>query len=149
MSTIGIQSTANQCQSNGLSGAVRRRQIHQDVEDDAHERHRHEDAERRIGCDIGGGGRFRGRSTAIQDAAAGPDNSCRRDAQTHDAERAMRRTAMPPEIIERSAGGRHDVDIRRVRGEEQRGRRAAAGAPERRARQRQREQAVRQIIQSR
>ena len=61
----------------------------------------------------------------------------------------MRRAAVPFQIVDGAACGGDDVDVRRVRGEEQRRRRAAAGAPERRTRQRQPEEAVCQVIQSR
>ena len=54
---------------------------------------------------------------------------------------------MPAKIAQRAARGGHDVDVRRVRGDDERGRGAAAGAAEGRASERQPEQRVRQIIQ--
>ena len=119
------------------------------MQDDANQRNRHQHRERRVGIDVRGGCRLRDGPATVQGMAAGPDEAGGQDAEAKHAKRTVRRTAMPFQIGDGAAGGGDDVDVGRVRCEEQRRRRAAPGAPEWRARQRQREEAVCQVIQSR
>ena len=60
----------------------------------------------------------------------------------------MRRPAVPLEVFRSAAGGCDDVDVGCIRGEHQGNRRRSSATAERRACQRQAEQAVRQIVQS-
>ena len=55
---------------------------------------------------------------------------------------------MPAEIAQRAARGGDNVDVRSVRRNGERGRRARTGTPERGTRERQTEQRVREIVHS-
>ena len=145
--------------------AVDRRQIHQHVQHDARSSRRRPACANDASAD-GPPDCRRRRTRAVTAAANCPaprpsrPTACRRDAvrsrrdrsdhaEADQAERAVRRAAMPFEILHGAAGGRDDVDVGRVRGEDQRRRGAAAGARQRRARERHREQRMSQIVQVR
>ena len=96
MSTIGIQSTANQCQSNGLSSRVPYdvgRSI-STCSSDADQRHRDEHGERRVGSTFAAAVASAA-TAAVEDVAAGPHQPRGQQAEADDAERAVRRAAMP------------------------------------------------------
>ena len=116
--------------------AIRRRQIHQHVEEHADDRDERERSEGRMGR----------RPVAVEQAAACPDDAGDKRAEPDDAERSVRRPPVPLQIAERAVDRRDDVDVGRVGREDQRGGRAAAGAAERRPRQRRAEECVRQVV---
>ena len=120
------------------TGAIRRRQIHQDMTGHADNRDGAQRAERsrRIGA------------LRIPPAQADPDKCGDDQSDADDAQGAVGRSAMPSEVGRRAAGGRHDVDVRSIRCEKNGNRRASSAAAERRPRQRQAEEAVRQVVQS-
>ena len=74
------------------------------------------------------------------------DESGARQRETDQSERPVRDAAMPFEVFRRAAGGRHEVDVRRIRRQEERRGRAAARAAQRRARKRDPEQAVCDVV---
>ena len=143
---IGIQSTANQRQSNGLSSRVPYAvgksistcsrtaiiEIATSMPNDA------------FGADAGAAPRFAARRS--RSAPADPDEPRAHDAESDDAERSVRRSAVPLQVGRGAARGSDDVDVRGVRGDDERGGRPAAGAAERCPRERQREQRVRDVI---
>ena len=82
----------------------------------------------------------------IEQPAAECDETRRSQSQTDDAKWTVREPAMPLEITGGASGRRDDVDIRSVRSENERGCCADSGPPERRARERQAEQRVGEIV---
>ena len=86
--------------------------------------------------------------TPDQPLLRGPHDCRYNERQADYAQRAMGRAAMKAQVVLRSSGAQHDVDVGGVRGKEQRGGRAAPRTAERRTRKRQAEQAVRQIVQA-
>ena len=81
-------------------------------------------------------------------AIANRDDRGHEETESHDAKRAVCRPAMPLEISGRAAGGRDNVDVGCARREKKGNRRRSSASAERRTRQRQAEQAVRQVVQS-
>src|SRR6266511_2776178 len=110
------------------------------MENDRDDRHGHEHAER---C----GGRCRRlRLLSVKVPLQRPREAGRGEAQPDDAERPVRWSAVPFQVVRRT--GRHgdDVDVRGVGREEERGGRPSSGAPEPRPRQREREETMSEIV---
>src|SRR5205823_13475573 len=66
--------------------------------------------------------------------------------EAQDAKRSVRGPAMPGEVVRAAAEHRHDVDVGRVRGEDESRSGSAPAAPKRCARERQREQRMRDVV---
>ena len=143
MSMIGSQSSAYQCQSNGLS-----RRVPYDVGRSIRTCSSTAivDTDASIANDAfsapGGGGR-----RSVDRPPAEPDEAGRQQAEADDAERAVRGAAVPVQVRRAAARGGDDVDVGGVRGDEEGRRRAASGAPERRAPERRAEQRVSEVVQ--
>ena len=150
---IGSQSTANQCQSNGLrilvpydvgrSIAMCRVTAIAEIAASIANVALPTAAER---------GPAASAPCAVIGAPFGPARACRArpargdHAEADDPERTVRRAAMPREVRHAAARRRDDVDVRGVRREDQRRGRAAARAPERRAAERHGEQRVGEVV---
>ena len=118
------------------ASAVGGRKVHQDMKQHADERNgRQLSVREMVGC-----------APAIEHSPATPDQTGDEQPEADDAERSMRRPAMPLEVLQRSPGGRDDVDVRCVRGEDESGRRAAAAAAKGRPCQRRGEERMGQVI---
>ncbi len=121
--------------------AVGRREVHQQVEHNADDRDRCQQAKRRP--------RLCGRGSFFQDTQSDPDDPRREQPESNDAERPVRWPAMPRQVAARAARGRQDIDVRGIRGEDQGGGRAASCPAERRACQGQCEQGVGEVVHNR
>jgi len=119
--------------------AVRRRQIHQNVQQHSDHRDGGEHSKRCVrSASVGSTGPAHPR----------PHDCCGQQSESDDAERSVRRTAMPSQVAGGPAGGGNDVDVGDVRSDDERGRRSASGAAERRAGERRGKQRVSDVIQA-